>query len=504
MIMFGNLLTTLMLTCAIGMPSIKSVETQVNNTPSVTYRTDNYTDRNNVLSGTYALNEKINLSLLSDDDHSTSYLTLSSIYSDEFESNVSFALAYIDYSNETTSVSSIDTLTLYFDYVVDTFTYYYTFYNLYDDIIDSIDGEMLFDDNLKNRVTNDIAESGVANLHNGDIYFLTDYTLDSESKVNMFYAIYHKVNFTCEYNSLFTGTYVLRDDVIACDNISLSVYAGFSFDKWSLNWESLGTSFIFGYETYFSDMTDVILKCGALSFYLLNNNYWFYAHNLRLDYYKNSGTYLSSVGLTEDSNSMNYSFTSLSTNDAKRTMICFTDSVYLTGFWRDFINTFFTKVPNRYWTSYTGWYTFNEFISFAKCGFVGSFMANNNLYNSIGFLGTDVESGLITLANARNGDYYETLLCDNGTWNLDSRRIYLSGVVMPIDVYQVMLANGQFAYIPSVENSTFKELIFAVVDAPIKMLTDLFNVELLGTKFYVAFMGIVSVVLIAFILRKII
>ena len=35
--MFGNLLTTLMLTCAMGMPSIKPVETQVNEENNVTY-----------------------------------------------------------------------------------------------------------------------------------------------------------------------------------------------------------------------------------------------------------------------------------------------------------------------------------------------------------------------------------------------------------------------------------------------------------------------------------
>ena len=303
---------------------------------------------------------------------------------------------------------------------------------------------------------------------------------------------------------MFTGTYVLRDDDISCDNISLSVYAGFTDDKWSLNWQTLGTSFILGYETYYSDMSDVILKSGALEKYTLNNTYWFYSNNLYLDYYKNSGTYLYSPRLTYSANYMNYSINNLSTSDGKRTMICFTDSVYLTDFWRDFINTFFSKVPNRYWTSYTGWYTFNETIDFVKCGFVGSFMANNNLYNSITFNGTNVESALITLTNYLNGDYYDTMLCTNGTWELDSRRIYLSGVVMPIDVYQVMLANGSFAYIPSVENTTFKELIFAIVDAPVKMLTDLFDVQLLGTKFYVVFMGIVSVVLVAFILRKII
>lgn len=504
--MFKEIIATTLMCTAFGTPKLmnNTIETQVNDTPSVTYRTDNYTDRSATLNGTYALNDKINLSLLSDDDYSIVNLTFSPIYSDVFDDDVSFALTYMDYSDNTTSVTSIDTLGLSFDYVNDTFEYYYSFYNLHDDMSDYIDGQMSFDGNLKTKISTDFAESGIANLHNGDIYFLVDYVLDSVSKVNMFYAIYHKVNFTCEYNNVFTGTYVLRDDVISCDNISLSVYGGFNFDKWSLDWQSLGTSFILGYETYFSEMTDVILECGALSYYTLNNTYWFYAHDLYLEYFKNSATYLYAVRLTDDSNLMNYSLVDVGATDGARTMICFTDSVYLTGFWRDFINTFFTKVPNRYWTSYTGWYTFNETIDFAKCGFVGSFMANNNLYNSVGFDGNNVLSALITLANYRNGDYYDTMLCTNGTWDLDSRRIYLSGVVMPIDVYQVMLINGSFAYIPSVENTTFKELIFAIVDAPVKMLTDLFDVQLLGIKFYVVFMGIVSVVLIAFILRKII
>lgn len=504
--MFKEIIATTLMCTAFGTPKLmkNSIETQVNDTPSVTYRTDNYTDRSATLRGTYALNDKINLSLLNDDDYSDSILTLSPIYSDVFDDNVSFALTYMDYENNTTSVTSIDNLVFFFDYYADYFEYYYSYYDLYENIVDNIYGSIYFTDNLKSSIVNDFGESGTSNFHNGDIYFLTDYTLDSLDEVNMFYAIYHKVNFTCEYNNMFTGTYVLRDDDIVCDNISLSVYAGFTDDKWSLNWQTLGTSFILGYESYYSEMTDVILKCGALQEYSLNSTYWFYSNNLYLDYYTNSDDYLYSPRLTYSANYMNYSMNNLSTSDGKRTMICFTDSVYLTDFWRDFINTFFSKVPNRYWVSHTGWYTFNENINFAKSGFVGSFMANNNLYNSIVFNGANVESALITLTNYLNGDYYDTMLCDNGTWYLDSRRIYLSGVVMPIDVYQVMLSNGSFAYIPSVENTTFKELIFAIVDAPVKMLTDLFNVELLGTKFYVAFMGIVSIVLIAFILRKII
>ena len=75
---------------------------------------------------------------------------------------------------------------------------------------------------------------------------------------------------------------------------------------------------------------------------------------------------------------------------------------------------------------------------------------------------------------------------------------------MPIEIYNQMLGNGTFAFVPSAEQSDLKSLIFAIVDAPIKMLTDLMDVELLGTNFFVAFMGIVSVVLICFIVRKII
>lgn len=161
-------------------------------------------------------------------------------------------------------------------------------------------------------------------------------------------------------------------------------------------------------------------------------------------------------------------------------------------------NCFFTNEGNDFVTSYSGWYTFtNTNLSF-NYSINGFFTVNNNLYNNLEYIGYNCTANLYGLDT-----FSQLLVIDNKVLQVDNS-ILLNNVLIPYYTRDTMTTCGVFAYVYEPVEYTFGDMVFSVMDAPVYMLSQLFSFELFGLQFYVAFMGIVTVVLICFVLKKII
>jgi len=167
-------------------------------------------------------------------------------------------------------------------------------------------------------------------------------------------------------------------------------------------------------------------------------------------------------------------------------------------------NCMFTKEGNPYNEVYTGWYTFSNYInvgSLSSFAVYGNVNVANVLYNHLGYTPNELYASYF---NATTQINYVQTIYENDKFNVDTQNVYFTGVMIPRDFKTILTGIGTFGYVPQYQQYTFGEMIFNVVDAPIYMLSQLFSFELFGIQFYVAFMGIVTVVLICFVLRKII
>ena len=177
---------------------------------------------------------------------------------------------------------------------------------------------------------------------------------------------------------------------------------------------------------------------------------------------------------------------------------CSNDMAYL-------FNYMFQNSPNDYCKVYNGWYTFSNTFSVNNIvgnyfNLYGNFTIDNNLYSQMSFNST---THTIYASGTNGVDYFNFKVYDNSLL-LNSNAIYINNCLMPYSYYQYLVNWGTFNYVPQQVEYTFGDMIFSVIDAPIYMLSQLFSFELFGIQFYVAFMGITTVLLIFFIVRKVI
>lgn len=160
-------------------------------------------------------------------------------------------------------------------------------------------------------------------------------------------------------------------------------------------------------------------------------------------------------------------------------------------------NALFTDNGNEWVTNYSGWYTLTSYTTTVNFNVNGFFTCDNNFYNHLAYYSTTLQADLygyndsLTIINDRKFVAKSSNILINNTLIADYNRTE-------------MLKCGVFAYVYEPVEYTFGDVIFSVVDAPVYMLSQLFSFELFGLQFYVAFMGIVTIVLICFILKKII
>lgn len=174
----------------------------------------------------------------------------------------------------------------------------------------------------------------------------------------------------------------------------------------------------------------------------------------------------------------------------KHLIMWFPSATYVSQRYYEIWTCLFQRSANNYCTAYTGWYTFVNFDENVKWQLCGSLIVNNNLQ---------------TYMTYNNGNCYvdNITYIDNGTLN-GSSAFYLDNVLITDAFYDAMTDTGVFNFAVQPVTYSFGDMIFSVIDAPIYMLSQLFSFELFGIQFYVAFMGITTVLLIFFIVRKVI
>lgn len=259
------------------------------------------------------------------------------------------------------------------------------------------------------------------------------------------------------------------------------------------------------------DITDDILwtfngNADMVLFYNDNYKNYYVASEISIEYSYQDKTLDINISADEDTSREYWTFVdennSLGDTDFDELVLYFPNPVYADLNFTQFVNYWFTQSGNPYVTSYTGWYTFgaSPFTNNVdSVSVMGNIIANNNLVNFIG-KGATVYTRIY---QPYTNDYHDFDLYSSNTW-YGSRSVYFTGVLFPQSAKTEFNKMGVFDYVQEYEHYEFGQMIFSVVDAPIYMLSQLFSFELFGIQFYVAFMGITTIILICFVLRKII
>lgn len=221
--------------------------------------------------------------------------------------------------------------------------------------------------------------------------------------------------------------------------------------------------------------------------YRFNSSLSIYQLNARIHFGLGEDYIMDNVQLYTDFSDVSY--------DLRRIVVYFPHEIYVTKNAYNVWCSFFTQKGNNFVTMYNGYYTQSNFDIDNDYSVYGSMFINNNLYNEYSVFDNSSWGEL--------NDDYRTYIVNNGMLEGDNR-ILFNNVLIPIEIYDYMSVNGVFAYTYEPVNYTFGELIFNIIDAPIYMLSQLFSFTLFGIEFYIAFIGIVTIILICFIVRKIV
>lgn len=189
-----------------------------------------------------------------------------------------------------------------------------------------------------------------------------------------------------------------------------------------------------------------------------------------------------------------------------RTIVYFNRPYYLDRSTKNRWDMYFTHEGNSYCNVYTGWYTMNNsyIAPIRNFQIFGNFIVNNNLYTSLQYT-TDSGGYLEAHLDDFNNDFYSSIyIWRYNQYQINDKLIYFTEVMIPQTTMINLRANGVFGYAYEPVNYTFGEMIFNIIDAPIYMLSQLFSFTLFGIEFYIAFIGIVTIILICFIVRKIV
>lgn len=187
--------------------------------------------------------------------------------------------------------------------------------------------------------------------------------------------------------------------------------------------------------------------------------------------------------------------------------IYFPNYVFLNGDYLKVFNSVFTTEGNRFNTYYNGYYSITNTSYNAFWQLYGSICVNNNLYDYMYYThyqNAPYSVSVCQLVTSNNADYMYIYNNSFVEHRYTSPNILISGTLIPNAYYQRMSYMGVFSYRYETDNVEFGDVITSVIDAPIYMLSQLFNFELFGVQFYIAFMSIVTVVLICFVVKKIV
>lgn len=168
------------------------------------------------------------------------------------------------------------------------------------------------------------------------------------------------------------------------------------------------------------------------------------------------------------------------------------------------INALYNHTGNAFVTTYDGYYnTMNRPLT--TFNVMGMLVIDNNIYVNL----TNNNIG-----QTEDSYWYQSTYHDytNNLWQVkvftektNLTNLYFSNTMMTIESYQRLQQYGTFAYVqPAVQDYTFGEFFFSIMDAPIYYLTSLFSFELFGVNLYVALASLVTMAILIIVIKKVV
>lgn len=193
---------------------------------------------------------------------------------------------------------------------------------------------------------------------------------------------------------------------------------------------------------------------------------------------------------------------------AQRTYIYITEPYSMTNTQADYFYKFFTSVGNSYCERYTGWFTFNNTTPQSTSDFIvfGNLSINNSLFSSLHCYNGSF-GGVVANAQYYNGTVQQSYTFINSEGYIDDFKIknaYFNDVFLAQTDKLNLARFGTFQYVPYVQQYTFGDMIFNIMDAPIYMLSKLMGVELFGIEIYLAFTSVITIMLICFVIKHVV
>ena len=172
-------------------------------------------------------------------------------------------------------------------------------------------------------------------------------------------------------------------------------------------------------------------------------------------------------------------------------------------------NTVFGHQNNSFYTYYTGWYSMVREFNFSANDYwfsniIASQMYNNQLYQFSQFHVSEEALSLSFSYATLSGDTFGYDAIVRNVYQTKANRIYFTGALISDKDLIRLNSIGAFTYAVEDVDYSFADLFFDIGDTPVVFITHLLDFELFGINFAVAFMGLVSLICMVFLIRKVI
>lgn len=175
----------------------------------------------------------------------------------------------------------------------------------------------------------------------------------------------------------------------------------------------------------------------------------------------------------------------------------------------DTFNHLFSHEANPSIYTYNGYYTINRqstltnnigvtgYIIFDNIIYFNMYHYRDNLFNYIAFQ----KANNYVDVNGQSTPKVVSQSTPMGT--TVQAQIYFNGVMMSQRSKERLNAVGVFNYVADHNNEGFYDLMYSVVDSPIRFLMSLMSFDLLGVSFFYAFIGLVTLIVLVAVIKKV-
>lgn len=156
----------------------------------------------------------------------------------------------------------------------------------------------------------------------------------------------------------------------------------------------------------------------------------------------------------------------------------------------------FNNYGNKYTYSYNGWYHYRN-DNFYQTNRV--YYMSNTLFITENTISKSVQHEEELGQYGREFTFY-----DNGNYPQRLGNIQVSAM-LPNFVRETMEIEGVFAFVQApIEQYTFAEFFFSIMDAPLYYLSSLFNIEVFGLSLFWAFTSMITFAIIIIVIKKVV